>query len=366
VEVRSPRESAAWPASTTASAGVNYDILDTFQAVLSGGGQRHGRAAVGHGLTEAAGIRGESAYLIESPRGTTPRSRRGSGPRCWSPTPCISLTGRSFYRSVAIDDVATIATPVCRSARLPVSIAMYAAVGQNEYLADRAPGPDLADGFAAGLPAGGAVWSGGETQTLTGMVTPGTVILEGRRSAWCGRRRTASGAMCPRATRSCCWRVRACRTNGLTLCRAVADRLPQGYLTPLADGRTYAKPAGSVGDLRPVRGRLSAGGRGPALRRHMTGHGWRKLMRLETPFVYTINSVPTRNRCSIWSADAGSGQSRGVRHVQHGRGSRVVAPTTSASALDLGTGDRGTRAWHGGSVRRDGARKSRRDPAAGR
>jgi len=31
------------------------------------------------------------------------------------------------------------------------------------------------------------------------------------------------------------------QTNGLTLCRALAERLPDGYLTKMADGRTYGE-----------------------------------------------------------------------------------------------------------------------------
>src|SRR5436305_1118326 len=31
------------------------------------------------------------------------------------------------------------------------------------------------------------------------------------------------------------------QTNGLTLCRALADRLPNGYLTPIGDGRAYGE-----------------------------------------------------------------------------------------------------------------------------
>jgi phosphoribosylformylglycinamidine cyclo-ligase len=81
------------------------------------------------------------------------------------------------------------------------------------------------------------------------------------------------------------------QTNGLTLCRKIAERLPQGYQTPIGDGRTYGEAllAPSVIYVAFVR---ECQRRGLKLNyvAHVTGHGWRKLMRLEEPFVYEITA----------------------------------------------------------------------------
>ena len=72
------------------------------------------------------------------------------------------------------------------------------------------------------------------------------------------------------------------QTNGLTLCRALADRLPRGYLTPVpGDGRPYGQVLldASVIYVRFLSALQSAGLR-PHYAVHVTGHGWRKLMRL--------------------------------------------------------------------------------------
>jgi phosphoribosylformylglycinamidine cyclo-ligase len=83
------------------------------------------------------------------------------------------------------------------------------------------------------------------------------------------------------------------QTNGLSLCRLIADRLPQGYQTPIGhgDARTYGEAllAASAIYVDFVVKCQQAGVKLNYVA-HVTGHGWRKLMRLEEPFVYEITT----------------------------------------------------------------------------
>jgi phosphoribosylformylglycinamidine cyclo-ligase len=83
------------------------------------------------------------------------------------------------------------------------------------------------------------------------------------------------------------------QTNGLTLCRALADRMPEGYLTKLPDGRSYGEALLDPSVIY-VNFMEACQREGLALHytAHMTGHGWRKLMRLDAPFVYRIEALP--------------------------------------------------------------------------
>ena len=84
-----------------------------------------------------------------------------------------------FYRNVGIDTVATMVNDLITVGALPISIAMHAAVGDAEWFADEQRAADLADGFAQGCQASQAVWGGGETPTLRGIVNPQTIVLAG-------------------------------------------------------------------------------------------------------------------------------------------------------------------------------------------
>lgn len=342
------------------AAGVDYDVLDAFKRACQRAAATTVANLARHGVTEPAGIRGESAYLVEAPNEYLAHVEEALGTKILVADAFYKLTGKSLYRNVALDDVATIANDLCAVGALPVSIAMYAAVGDSDYFADERRATDLAEGFADGCRQAGAVWSGGETQTLKGMVTPGTVILGG----------SAIGRIAPKSNRIA-GDVRdgdaiiflassGVQTNGLTLCRALVDRLPKGYLTPLADGRSYGEALldASVIYVHFVAACQQAG---VPLHYavHMTGHGWRKLMRLAEPWVYQIESVPQPQPVfNLITQTAQLDMREAYGTFNMGVGFAVyVAPGDAARCLSLAKAE-GYDAWQAGVVRKDGDRKA--------
>jgi phosphoribosylformylglycinamidine cyclo-ligase len=345
---------------TYKAAGVNYEVLDAFKRACQ-------RAAAGtvanlaaHGFSEPPAIRGESAYLIEAPDAYYAHVEEALGTKTLVADAVYGLTGRSFYRHVAIDDVATIANDLCACGARPVTLAMYAAVGDNDYFADKTRARDLADGFAEGCQRAGAVWSGGETQTLKGMVAPGTVVLGG----------SAFGRIAPKSHRIVgdvqdgdaivLLASSGVHTNGLTLCRAVAERLAHGYLTPLSDGRPYGE---ALLDPSAIYVRFVAACQREGLRlhyaAHMTGHGWRKLMRLDAPLVYRVAFVPTPPPVfDLIAQTAGLDAREMYGTFNMGVGFAVfVAPDDAARCLAIAK-QAGYTAWSGGAVRAEGGRKA--------
>lgn len=350
------------------AAGVNYDVLDTFKRACQ-------KAAAGttgnlarHGFREPPAIRGESAYVIETPAEYLAHVEEALGTKILVADAMYQLTGRSdFYRSVAIDDVATIANDLCAGGALPVAIAMYAAVGDNEYFADEKRAAALAEGFAEGCRLSGAVWSGGETQTLKGMITPGTVVLGG----------SAFGRIAPKSHRiqgdvrdgdvMIFLASSGVQTNGLTLCRALADRLPQGYLTPVAGGQTYGEAllAPSVIYVEAVAACRRAG-IGLHYAAHMTGHGWRKLMRLDEPFVYRVEFVPEPQPVFATIRAAAQLDDREMYGTFNmGVGFALYVAAADADRTLQAVQAAGFQAWRGGTVLRDGGRKAVEIPALG-
>lgn len=276
-----------------AQAGVNYDVLDSFKRACQKEAAGTTSALAARGFTEPASIRGESCYLIEAPDAYYAHVEEALGTKVVVADQMLKLTGKSYYRNVAIDDVSTIVNDLAASGALPVTVAMYAAVGDDQFFSHAQRSADLASGFAEGCRLSGAAWSGGETQTLKGMVTPGTCVLGG----------SAFGIIKPKGLR-----VRnkveagdaiiflassGVQTNGLTLCRALAERMPEGYLTKISDGRSYGE---ALLDPSVIYVQFMAACQEAGLdlhyTAHMTGHGWRKLMRLDAPFVYRIDLVP--------------------------------------------------------------------------
>jgi phosphoribosylformylglycinamidine cyclo-ligase len=341
-------------------AGVDYDVLDTFKRACQQAAAKTIGNLAAHNVTEPAGIRGESAYLVETPTEYLAHVEEALGTKILVADAWYKLTGQSLYQNAALDDVATIANDLCAVGALPISIAMYAGVGDNNYFSDPQRATDLAKGFAEGCRQSGAVWSGGETQTLKGMITPGTVVLGG----------SALGRIAPKHHRIegnlqdgdaiIFLASSGVQTNGLTLCRAIADRLPDGYHAKLSDNRSYGEALldPSVIYVRFVRACQQAG---IPLHYavHMTGHGWRKLMRLTTPWVYRVEFVPKPQPVfDLICETAQIDQKEAYGTFNMGVGFAVyVARTDAARCLQLAK-DNGYTAWEAGSIRKDGDRKA--------
>ena len=81
--------------------------------------------------------------------------------------------------------------------------------------------------------------------------------------------------------------------NGVSFARMLAEKLSDGYLTKLRNGRTFGEalldPAPIYSALvdRCFENRVDL-----HYAVHITGHGWRKLMRAREPFAYVIDRVP--------------------------------------------------------------------------
>jgi phosphoribosylformylglycinamidine cyclo-ligase len=340
--------------------GVNYDRLDAFKRACQRAAAPTAAALAQHSLSEPAGIRGESAYLIEGPEEYLAHVEEGLGTKNLVADAMQKLTGKTFYRNVGIDTVATMVNDLITTGALPISIAMHAAVGDAEWFADASRADALAEGFAEGCRQSGAVWGGGETPTLRGIVDPNTIVLAG----------SALGRIRPKALRIAgdvkdgdaivLLASSGVHTNGLTLCRAIADRLPKGYLTRIGDGRAYGE---ALLDPSVIYVRFLA-----ALQRagvkahyavHLTGHGWRKLMRLTEPFVYQVTKLPDPPAVFEFLLRAGPIEMReAYATFNMGAGFAVyVDPRDAEETVKLAE-ETGYQSWVGGAVRKQGARRA--------
>jgi phosphoribosylformylglycinamidine cyclo-ligase len=243
---------------------------------------------------------------------------------------------------------------------LPISIAMHAAVGDSSWFEHEFRSRHLAEGFAEACIEAGAVWGGGETPALKGMIDPRTIVLAG----------SAIGQISPKSRRII-GNVRdgdaivllassGVHMNGLTLCRALADRLPEGYLTKLQSGRTYGESllANSLIYVRFIAD-LQAANIDIHYAAHITGHGWRKLMRLEEPFVYRMTDLGTPPAIFDFLAMSGPIDIREMYATFNmGAGFAVyVDPKAAARCIAIAESV-GHRAWIGGAVKKEGARKA--------
>ena len=196
-----------------------------------------------HGLTEPGGqCAARARTCIERRDEYLAHVEEGLGTKNLVADAMLELTGKSFYaqhRHRHRRDDRERPDHDRRAADLASRCTRRS--GMRAWFDDPQRAEDLARGFAEGCRQAGAVWGGGETPALKGIVDPETIVLAG----------SAIGRIKPKSNRIV-GDVRdgdaivllassGVHTNGLTLCRALADRLPDGYLTKIDDGRTYGE-----------------------------------------------------------------------------------------------------------------------------
>jgi len=351
------------------SSGVRYDQLDAFKRACQRAARNTAGLLTDHGYSEPATTRGESCYLMEADDHYLAHVEEGLGTKNLVADAVYAQTGKCFYREISIDTVATIVNDLVTCGALPISVAMHAAVGDSGWFSDEKRMQALVDGFAEGCKQAGAVWGGGETPTLRGIVNPDTIVLAG----------SAVGKLSPKNLRITgdvkegdaiiFLASSGVQTNGLTLCRQIADQLPQGYQTPIGfgDSRTYGEAllAPSVIYVEFVR---ECQQRGLKLNyvAHVTGHGWRKLMRLEEPFVYEITNVRQEPALFQFLEKAGPISKREMYATfNQGIGfAAYVSPELAEPVLEAAKAA-GYDAWQAGVVKKEGARKAVVIPSLG-
>jgi phosphoribosylformylglycinamidine cyclo-ligase len=252
---------------------------------------------------------------------------------------------------------------------LPISVAMHAAVGESGWFADNTRTNALVEGFAEGCRTAGAVWGGGETPTLGGVVEPEAIVLAG----------SAIGKISPKHLRIVgdvrdgdaiiFFASSGVQTNGLSLCRRLAAQLEHEYQTPIGHGdpRTFGEAllAPSVIYVAFVR---ECQRRGLKLNyvAHVTGHGWRKLMRLEEPFVYEITAPRPAPALFEFMIEAGPIERReAYATFNMGVGfAAYVSPKDVEATLAIAKAT-GYDAWLAGRVKKEGSRKAVVVPSLG-
>jgi phosphoribosylformylglycinamidine cyclo-ligase len=351
------------------SSGVRYDQLDAFKRACQQAARGTANELGAHGYAEPATTRGESAYLIEAADHFLAHVEEGLGTKNIVADVVYAQTGKCFYHEIAIDTVATIVNDLITCGARPISVAMHAAVGDSGWFADAVRMQALVDGWAEGCHRAGAVWGGGETPTLKGIVHPDAIVLAG----------SAIGKIEPKARRITgevqegdaiiFLASTGVQTNGLSLCRLIAENLPQGYQTPIGhgDARTYGEALLAASAIY-VDFVIKCQDAGVQLNyvSHVTGHGWRKLMRLETPYVYEITTPREIPALFKFLMEAGPIDLReayatfnmGVGFAAYVDPSAVETTLAAAKAA-------GHDAWVAGVVRRDGSRKAVTIPSLG-
>jgi phosphoribosylformylglycinamidine cyclo-ligase len=275
-------------------AGVDYGLIDPLKVSAQRAAAATATQLAAHGFSELKASRGESAYVVDVGPFYLASIVECLGSKALVADEMAQLTGNSRYDAIAQDTIAMAVNDLITVGATPLVVQAYWAAGGSEWFADAARAQALVAGWQRACEACRVAWGGGETPALAGIVETGRIDL----AAAC------TGLVNPKQRLSLGERLSAgdaivlldssgIHANGLTLARKLVQRLPQGYLTPVAPGLSYGDALLAPTHLyAPVTEALWHAGIAPHYCANITGHGWRKLLRHAGRFSYRVHTLP--------------------------------------------------------------------------
>lgn len=276
--------------------GVDYDRLDHVKRLaVAAAAATDDVVAASRDFATIAASRGEPAFCFHVGDETLALVVEGLGTKSMVASQVMKATNENFFDLVAEDAVAAIVNDLLCVGALPVVVNAYWAVGDAGWY-DSEAAESLIAGWQRACALSGAVWGGGESPALPGLVVNGEIELAGSALGVLPRdRRPLIGDAISAGDRMVIVGSSGMHTNGASMMRRLAAELPDGFGTPIDEtGSTFGQAVlvptiNYVGLMRRI---LADPACPVSYVNHITGHGLLKLMRPEGNWRYVVETLP--------------------------------------------------------------------------
>ena len=290
----SPHSSSPADRLSYEQAGVRYDSIDPLKVAAQRAAASTAHHLVARGFSEVVASRGESAYVVDVGPFCIASIVECLGSKALVADEMHELTGKDYYAGIAQDTIAMAINDLITVGATPLIVQAYWAAGGSAWFDDAGRCAALVEGWKRACDICGVAWGGGETPALAGIVEAGRIDLAASCTGIVSpKRRLSLGDALGPGDAIVLLGSSGIHANGLSLARKLAERLPRGYLTPLASGTSYGEALLAPTLLYShVTEALFAAGIVPHYCANITGHGWRKLLRHPAAQGYRIHTLP--------------------------------------------------------------------------
>lgn len=283
---------------TYSQVGDNYDTKDPVKKITQNAAKATSVNLEKNGFKEIADSRGESAFVWSQGKILMASVVEGLGTKNLIADAMGKIidperSRRSYYDVIGHDTVATIINDLVTVGAKPLVVHAYWAVEDNSFLQEEKRMKDFINGWKTACDLAGATWGGGETATMKQIVVPGVCELAGSAvGIISSKKRLITDKNLKSGDRILLLKSNGVNANGISLTRAIANRLPKGYATKLSKGKMYGDALLTKTNIyaKLIQDMLDA-----KIDIHyisnITGHGLRKIMRARQNFTYIIEKI---------------------------------------------------------------------------
>lgn len=333
--------------------GVNYEAMDPVKILAQLRAKETASNLNRFGMNEVSESRGESAYVWEEADSYRAFVIEGLGTKNLIADAVRKYSGKTHYDSIAQDTIAMVVNDLIVVGADPQIVNAYFAVGNSDWFSDEERARDLVEGWAKACHITGAVWGGGETPTLKGIINPETIELGGSAIGIINpKERLVLGDKLQTGDAIILIESSGIHANGITMARTIADKLSDGYQTKLSDGTTFGEALLTPTHLyAQLINNCFENQIGIHYMVNITGHGWRKLMRAKKDFSYVMNDVPTPQPLFAFIKDhSGNDDEEMYGNFNMGAGFAIFVDAKDAEKTITIAKESNLKAWNAGIV----------------
>lgn len=278
---------------TYSDVGDNYDTKDPINKLSQQMAKETAKNLTENGYEEVSETRGESAYVVKCGDIYIASVIECLGTKNLIADELRKITGKTYYDVIAQDTVATFINDLSTVGARPLMSHAFWSIEDNSFLGDAERMQDFIKGWADACNLAGASWGGGETGTLKGIIKPNTINLAGSATGIIiSEKRLLIDTKLKDSDRIIFLKSNGVNANGISLTRAIAEKLPNGYGEKMDNGMLYGEALLTPSNIyaKLIQKLLDEN---IALHYivNITGHGLRKVMRARQQFTYTIEDI---------------------------------------------------------------------------
>ncbi len=343
--------------SAYSAAGVDYALLDAGKRNAIAAARSTSAFAAEHGAVVNDLSRGEPAFTFAMNGTELAMVMECLGTKSSIAAEFQTQTGANRFDWVGYDGVSAIVNDLCSVGALPLVISAYFATGSPAWYSAEGRYDALVEGWRRACEDSSAVWGGGESPMLAGIIEEGQLDLGGSAVGYfpAGRGPLLGADLGP-GDEIVLIESSGIHTNGNSLARTAAREIGWSHVLP--DGTSFgdAVLVPSIVYVKLLRAVFDAGI--PLhYASHITGHGLRKLMRADRELTYRIGTLlPSKPVFDVIVETLGLDAETAYGTFNMGAGFALICPASNAERIVAAAQSVGLTAVHAGSVE-EGARR---------
>lgn len=321
-----------------ADAGVDYAVLDKAKRQAIAAAASTSAFAATQGVVSEDRSRGESAFVFSLNGLELAIVQECLGTKSALAAQYQAETGVNRFDAVGRDSVAAVVNDLISTGATPAVINAYFATGSPRWYQADGRFAALVSGWRAACEDAQVVWGGGESPMLGGVIAPDQIDIAGAAVGFfppgheplLGHRLEPGDEIVLLASTGI-------HANGASLAREAALR-GGGLSAVMDDGGIFGEAALAGSAIySTAMSALHHAGVPLSYASHITGHGWRKLMRANRILTYRLHRLPAVPTCLAHIVNVlGMSSEQAYGTLNMGAGFALYSPAgTGADVVDI-------------------------------